>query len=259
MAKARPNKSCVQAIEGFVMSTGGVISPPPAALIICVSPWRELGGPVQRRQRRIEVPMAKSAISRAMETWDQQVVRVEVECSRKATGNLLERNVARSRLRRAKPSPELAAESARLREPRYVTSKLGRFELVREFNWFQCVRQKVGARHEITVDVAHPDEAAVVAKAIARAERLVLGVERSMPAIRRAITRELLGLYNGEWRGSAKATSAAGFQRRLKLSWVGIGRGRVTVHLDADGMFTDHVVEVRLSPQLKIQEILLAG
>src|SRR5687768_18448635 len=70
-------------LEGIITSTGGALGPDPA-LIIHVSPRRKLGGKVQRRERRIEVPMPEKSITRAMTTWDGKVVRLEVELMAKA-------------------------------------------------------------------------------------------------------------------------------------------------------------------------------
>jgi hypothetical protein len=69
----------------------------------------------------------------------------------------------------------------------------------------------------------------------------------------------MLDLYNSTWREDGPLLSDAAFKERLSLSSVVVGEDRTTAYVDCDGLFTDHVIEVRMSPEGRVEEICLAG
>jgi hypothetical protein len=263
MKKQATHKTSVEKarrIEGVVTSVGGVLGPGTPALVVFLCPWRELDGPAQRRELRIEVPVrSKAAINKGMEKWDGKTVSLLCERVRKATGNFLEQNVARSPLREVTTAPALATEATELAKPQSVTSRLlGELHLNRHLGWYEGTRRRGGLEYSVHVDVEDPDNSKLVERTVQRACELVRGVEQMLPVIREGIATKLLGTYNDIWREDAPVLSAAAFKRRQVLHSIGVCKQRITVHFDCDGLFTDHGVEVRMSPRLRIQEVLIA-
>jgi hypothetical protein len=250
----------VRQIEGVVASVGGVLGAAPA-LVIFLRPWREVGAKLERRELRVEVPLASAkAVSRAMTTWDDATVSLAVEQVAKARGNFLERNVARSPLRRLKTGLDLAGAAAELAKPKSVKSRLlGTLKLDRDMSWFEGKRRHGKLRYDVMATCRDPDNEKAVVKAVERTEAAVVGVERALRSIHRAIGDDLLETYNDTWRQRDRPLSAAAFARKHVLSSLTCAPGRITLHFDCAGLFTDHVVEVRLSPKLEVTEVCLAG
>jgi hypothetical protein len=250
----------VRQIEGVIASVGGLLGTAPA-LVIFLRPWREMGGKLERRELRVEVPLtSEKAVSRAMTTWDDATVSLAVEQVAKASGNRLERNVARSPLRRIKTGLALAGATAELAKPVSVKSKLlGTLKLDRDMSWFEGKRRHGKARYDVMILCRDPDNAKAVAKAIAQAEAAVVGVERALRSIGQSISDALLKTYNDQWRQGGRALTAAAFARKHVLYSLEAAPGRITLLFDCAGLFADHVVEVRLSPRLELTEVCLAG
>jgi hypothetical protein len=131
--------------------------------------------------------------------------------------------------------------------------------LDRDMNWFEGKRRRGALHYDVMLTCRDPDDPRAVAKAVAQAEAAVPGLERSLSAIREAISDQLLDKYNDAWREEGRPLSATAFQRKLELESVEISPTRVTLMFDCAGLFSDHAIEVRLSPRLEVREVCLAG
>lgn len=234
---------------------------PNPALVIFLRPWRERGGPLQRRELRVEVPLtSERAVAAAWRRWDGQPVSLAAELVRKASGNLLERNVARSPLRRLKPETDLTSATKALARTKRVRSRLlGTLTLDRDLGAFEGRRRAASLRYSVSIAVADPDNARGVARALEVAEVAVKGIERALPRIRETIAHRLLATYNQTWREGGEPLSPIAFQRRHVLESVDLTSRRITLFFECGQLFADHVVEVRMSPRLKVTEVCLAG
>lgn len=246
-------------ITGLVEDAGGTLGSSPT-LILELRPWQPEDGPVSSAFLRIEVPVESEAdIEAGMERWHGEIVRLEIETLRKPSGNSLGQIVARSPIESVGPTAELAETIARHRQPvRVVNAVLGTLELRRSFDQFTCKRRAKGLSYDVTVDVEDADDGEAVDREIGDAAARIQKLETALPSILDAIVEAKLDLYNDTWRTVPWRMSAARFKKRLKLSLVNVGHTRVTVDFDVGGMFTDHAVEVRMSPDLEIREILLS-
>lgn len=246
-------------IEGVITSCGGVLAAEPA-LVLILRPWRKLDGAVQRNELRVEVPVKdEAALQRSMGKWREGSIALSVRTVRRATKLYMEKIVAQSRLRRVDGSPELRQLSEQQAKPQFAKGAiLGPLELEREFQWYQTTRRHRRTTYTVIVDSADPDDSRGVANEVVRAERIVVRLEQALPRLRDAIANALLDTYNDSWRQNGRSLSATGFSRRHKLQSVQIGASGVTVHFQNGGLFTDHVVEIRLTPRLRIEEVLIA-
>jgi hypothetical protein len=246
-------------IEGVITGCGGNHGSEPT-LVLFLRPWRQLECPAQHKELRVEVPMkSEAAMLLAMQKWNEGLVAMTVRTIRKATKLYVERIVAQSSLRRVDLSPDLQRVSEEQRKPKFVTGPvLGRLKLERDYSWYVAQRTYIRTRYSVIVDSEDPDNDGAVAKVIRRAENLVPRIEQALPQLRDAIARDLLNIYNDSWRENRPSLSATDFARRHKLCTVQIGKDRITLHFENGGLFTEHIVEVRLSPRLGVQEILVA-
>jgi hypothetical protein len=161
---------------------------------------------------------------------------------------------------RIEPDAELLEIVNRRAKPRGVKDPiLGELVLDRRANWYAAERAPGKRPYDVAVQTADPDDNAAVAAAISRAGPVVRHLEGALPAFLEAITVEMLELYNSTWREEGPVLSVADFKRRLSLSSVVVGEERTTAYFDCDGLFTDHVIEVRMSPGGSVTEICLAG
>ncbi len=260
MGAARKAAKGVRRVEGTVTGVGGLLGAKPA-LVIFLRPWRGEDGVAQKKELRVEVPVkSQSALSGAMRRWDGKNVALSIETVRKASGSRLEQNVARSPLRQVTPAAGLVAVAKEQARPKRVKSRvLGSLKLDRDMGWFQGERKKAKARYAVYVVTGDADNDKAVGKEVERAAGFVLRIEQSLPKIRDAIAAELLDTYNDAWREGGRPMSTTAFKRRQQLESMVIDSRRITLHFDCAGLFTDHVVEVRMSPRLKVSEVCLAG
>jgi hypothetical protein len=250
----------VTRIEGIVTSTGGVLGKNPA-FIVMLRPWKDATGKVQRKQIRVEVPLENErGISRMMRTWDGKAVALSVETLSRAHGNFLERIAARSPLRRIEQGRDLNAVVEQQAKPRRVENRvIGVLKLDRGMGWYEGKRKTGKLAYGVCVDTPDPDDDSAVAKAVDEAGAIALRIERELPRIRDAIADELLDTYNDNWRESGRPLSAAAFKKRHELATLQVTKRRITLYFDCKGLFTDHVVEVRLSPRLAVREVCVSG
>lgn len=112
--------------------------------------------------------------------------------------------------------------------------------------------QWTGKRNGFAFDLATKD--------VERGRKMLLAIEKQLPKLRDAIVKKMLPLYNDTWREDAPKLGPRAFRARLSIEAISVMRdGRATIFFDADEMFTDHAIEVRLSKTLSINEIHLAG
>jgi hypothetical protein len=246
-------------IEGVIVSSGGSLGSDPA-LVLILRPWRQIGGSEQTKDLRVEVPMkSEAALNLAMRKWGEGSVSMTVKTTHRATKLYLERIVAQSPLHRVKLSPELKRASDEQLKSKSVSSPiLGRLKLERDYFWYVASRTYMSTRYCVIVVSDNPDDDLAVAKDVRRAERIVPRIEQSIPKLRKAIARDLLDTYNDSWLEKRRPLSATEFAQRHKLGSVQIGTDRITLHFENGGLFTEHIVEVRLSTRLSVQEILVS-
>jgi hypothetical protein len=157
---------------------------------------------------------------------------------------------------------ELEAIAARRATPVVVTDPtLGTLTLIREHDCWKTRRRRRGSSYGVFIDRSHQgDDRRRDARDIVRAGRVVRRIEEDLGAIRRAVVEAMLPLHNDTWRGDAPRLSARRFAARLSISEMSVAPGgAATLWFEADGMFTDHAIEVRLGRTGKVKEIGLAG
>jgi hypothetical protein len=70
-------------------------------------------------------------------------------------------------------------------------------------------------------------------------------------------TGDLLSRYNRQWREGSDPLEPADFLQRLTANSVQCAdSGWRTVNYDHDGLFTDHIIEMRISPDGEIRAVL---
>jgi hypothetical protein len=117
-----------------------------------------------------------------------------------------------------------------LAQPRTMKdSLLGRLALDRELGWFEARRKTKTFDYRVYVDVLEPDNDKKVAKAIARARLIVQAIERDIGNLRRAISHELLELYNTEWRTGGRPMTRSAFERKQVLEAVEVSSTMTTL------------------------------
>ncbi|MCW8141384.1 MAG: DUF2262 domain-containing protein [Planctomycetota bacterium] len=234
-------------------------------LVLFLRPWLDADGVVQPEELRVQMPIkiaakahgraAHEAIARAQRRLQGEAVALTITTAYPAGANSLETAETRA-IRRVTVGNELLGvvrQQAVLREVR--DRVLGKLVLERDFGWYSGWRRG----YEVTVDTPNPDDERKVAQAIERARAIVLRIEADLRVIREAVVHELFDVCNEEWRAGERPVSRAAFVRRLTIQSIGVNVRRVTVLLGTNGLFADHVVEVRLSPKGKVREICLAG
>ena len=247
-------KGLVRHVEGVVSSVGGAHGRPPT-FEFHLQPWREVDGEQGRGELRVEVELTDAKrIGPLMTKWNGRALRVKVECTRAASTRFLEINVARSPLRAIEYGAELGRRAAALKARRIRSRTLGTLALDVGSGWFRGAR----GGYEVAFESPYPEDRTAVAEALARAEAAVTGVERRLPLLRQASAEELLATHNRRWNTGGKALSEHAFRRRHRLSAVEVGSTGVTVYFDTADLFGEHGVEIRLGPDLEIEEVLIS-
>jgi len=86
-----------------------------------------------------------------------------------------------------------------------------------------------------------------------RARDIVDRWDEWIARVRPAIISELLPLHNDQWRTVGAALDASAFLARLSVCSLSIDDNNcVSIHFDADDMFMEHAVDVRISPDDQI-------
>jgi hypothetical protein len=251
-----------QRIEGLVVSAAAVSRRGAKwDLVLFLCPWRHDGGTVQRKQLRLLVPMDKESASRAISRWEGKGVALQLERlqlpSKKLPWGLAHGSPPLKSLRLDAEMQEVIEDQGK---PRRVTNPvLGELELDRRFGWYQGKRGRAKSSYEVSIGTPDAEDAAAVAKAVGHGARVVQQLEAGLPSILDAIIRKTLDLYNSTWRQEGAVLTAAAFRKRLALESVVIDEERTTAFFDCDGLFTDHIIEVRMSPRGRITEICLSG
>jgi hypothetical protein len=257
--------SATRTIEGVVEPHGaGIVGTGEhLSMTFTLNPWRDLDGEWRERDRLfVRVPMSSlDAARRASNRYPGgTIVRLAIGKIAPASKYSLQWAAGLRPLRKIKGDTTARAVVARRAQPRTVREPiLGTLTLEREVGWFSTRRMISGVNCQLSIGVTDPDDEAGVAKEIARGRALLERTERGMSAIRDRIGSELLGLYNQSWREGGPKLSRKAFLRRIELSSINIAPSRVTVYFDAGGLFTDHVVEVRIGPRGAISEVCVSG
>lgn len=262
-AKKKRTASRVQAgdrIRGVVASTGGAWGADSFDLILSLRPWIDAAGSIQKKALRVVVARkTQRAMNRAMGEWRGKTVSLTVTKAWAATQNRLEGAEAKS-LRSTTAGPELLATKERQATATCVKDRvLGELTLERHLGCHAGFRRTAKLEYEVLVETPDPDDEGKVGKLIDRARKLALQVEKRLPKISQAVADDLLDQCNGTWRPTEPPLSPAAFKRQLSPTSLHIAAGRVTLDLAAGDLFGDHIVEVRMSPRGKINEILIAG
>ncbi len=61
------------------------------------------------------------------------------------------------------------------------------------------------------------------------------------------------------WRESGPPLSVVVFKKRHELQTIQVMSRRITLYFDCKAVFTDRVVEARLSPRVAVREVCISG
>jgi hypothetical protein len=225
-------------------------------------PWRETGGNLSKKQLRVVMPATNhAAISRATR-WSGKTVRIAVsrlhEPSRRWPYGSARGTFPPRPLR-----PDRMLSAARAEQERPCTFKdpvLGRlsYDATMDSLVGRCRLGRSTGRLYVSVRGLDIDDAKAVDKVLARARVVLAGLESVLKSIQERIAKDLLGIYNDNWRTGAALDKVA-FLKHLKLGSISLSRQRSTIEFEAGRLFQGHAVEVRLSPTGAVREVCLAG
>jgi hypothetical protein len=250
-------------IEGVIAEMVGGGTQPPYEVLVMLSPWREVGGAIVKKQLRLEVPHAnEAAMLRAMTHY------------LKARGSAIALKVTGLKPEKRSPwwgeanatrpisaiDPEVFGAAAKelAAERRIRDTRLGTLTLDRGMNWFEGSRKLGSTRYTLAVEVGNPDDDGKVAKAIGSAGSVVETVERDWPKLIGMIADELLDTCNSAWRKEERPVSRRDFIAQLRPNEIVVGPARTTIYIKSGRLFGEHGVEVRLARNGKSREILVS-
>lgn len=132
---------------------------------------------------------------------------------------------------------------------RFTSDQLGDMAWDELLRWWTTRRVIDGI--EVALSLSGPANA--TATFFSQAADVIERLEPSLPETKAFAARKLLALANGEWlEPGAPRMDRERFIARLGLRSVVLTEGgEVELYLDADGMFTDHSVIVRLDRDLR--------
>jgi hypothetical protein len=236
-------------VTGVVRQVGGLTGFPNAGdgptLILLLTPWLRAGDrkPIDRTLR-IEIPAPEPEVARAMKTFESGST-VELELERLEEGPTAGRwaGVGRLPLRRVEPNPTLETFRQSIERPAMIADpKLGQLTLkpgaiIAEWNDQQAPDSfdgqiRLGGHScEVSIEVTRGSRSntrsarARDRKDIARAAVLIARFDKRFATIARALTREFLPVYNGEWRGNRAELTSNAFRAQLSPSSLLVGAG----------------------------------
>jgi hypothetical protein len=253
-------------IEGVVAPVGGSTRGHDGytrwSLTFTLDPWREVGGEWRRADPLwVLVPAPSQAVARrqAAALRPGGILRLAIGAIVPRSRFRSKHAVGRPPVRRIAGDATARAVVAQRERPHTVRDGLfGTLRLERALDWLSTKRRIDGAACELSIAVRDADDAAAMGADVAKARPLLLRTEKQLPSVRGAIARELLGTYNGTWRHGRPKLSRAAFLKRITLTSINLAPERVTLYFGADGMFTEHAIEVRLGPRGAISEVTIA-
>jgi hypothetical protein len=188
------------------------------------------------------------------------IVRLAIGKITPASKYALPRATARGKVAKIAGDASAKAVVERRQQPRALTDPvLGKLTLERELSWFSGKRATRGKRYEFSIEVDDPDRERTVERELARGRAALLRTERALPAIRDAVARKTLPLYNDNWRERRPKLSRTAFLGKIRLASIQVAPKRITVYFDPKQLFFGHVIEVRIRPNGKVSEVCLAG
>jgi hypothetical protein len=215
-------------------------------------PW-ELDGMVASESLRIEIPCSEEELFSSTKGIAADAM-VSVSCGRpeRRRGGWLA--IGRLPVSRAKGSAQLRVALAEHLKPVVVRDKvLGKLVLDRSLDAFKGRVRIAGRRCDLLLIGSRAPE-------FDRARRTVAHIANRFAALLSAIAREMLPLYNDNWRAERRALGRTAFLARIRVSSITIPpSGRTSLFFRDGGLFYDHFIEVRLRPTGAISEICLAG
>jgi hypothetical protein len=164
-------------------------------------------------------------------------------------------------IKRTNGSAWLQAANAARQQPVVIRDEvLGKLVLERTYSWFSTKVKLRGRRCDLSIQQSGATEdPARDLRDIKRARMVIAHLDAKWPAIEKAIVREMLPLYNDNWRGERRVVNAKQFLARIRHGSIVVGPTRVTMYFNSGGLFYEHGIEVRLTPRCAVSEICLAG
>lgn len=235
------------------------------SLSFSVNPWRELDGPVQRDRLYLSgFPVPENDAQRRGHTR-----KVPAGATRRLRLRMTKRmHTRRADLLEIGPSVKDAGLESIKKERTKASPAaeiedevLGTLELDRRLNWYAGQRRFERRKYSISIEQSSEEDGVTATKAITRARRAIERFEENMTQIRGVIARELLALYNDEWRTDrAKRLDRAKFLKRIVLQSAVISPdGSVQLYFTDGGLFARHSIEVFVNRRGKATDASLAG
>jgi hypothetical protein len=254
-------KQPARMIEGVIQSAGGGSSGSADwDLVLFLTPWREAGGPLVKRQVRLVVPIGKkAALDRALAQHRAgAAVAVAVSELEKQKKYLWWSAFGIPPLRSTDPTPFQGEVKRQAKRRVTHDDTLGELVLDRGMGWYEGTRRIGRGSYSVAVLTDEPDDDKKVARAIAAAGPRVVALEKEWGAILDAVTDELLASYNGKWRQGGRPLSTTAFKKQLRPSEIHVAADRTTLYLSSGKLFAEHGVEVRIPHRGKRREILIS-
>lgn len=223
---------------------------------LTLNPWRQPGKPPATSPLKLDM---RTPSERAFERTTAplaagQVRRFRVGPLDSETVGLFEigAKVRDAVLARAKPAKPLIVRDEVL--GRLVLNKAGRL--------FTGKRSAHGQRYTLAIDASETgDEPTLTDSLRAVARKSVVRFEKSFPAVRRRVSRDLLSLYNRTWRDDEDpAISAKVFATRISLSGVQVSPdGSMDAYFADGGLFAGHTICVTVDARAKVKHATIVG
>jgi hypothetical protein len=253
-------------------SVEGVLNGPPAGVggnkrwtfVFELVPWRIDGSTdLCDVPLRVEIPVSERELDRWMDRLnDGNRVEVAVRRLSRPAGKPWWLATARFPVRRTAGSALLRRAQAERAKPVVIEdSELGRLVLDRSLYWFEGKRRFGGRSYRISVMQSGAGENRTRdLRDVERGKAIILELEARHSATLAAIAREMLPLYNDNWRDRRKRLKPGPFLERIRLSDIVIhSDGAATMYFKDGGLFLGHTIEVRVRGRRKISEICLSG
>jgi hypothetical protein len=252
-------------IEGIVASSGGVSGTDNYSkwwLTFALDPWREVGGDWRKGDElRVMAPAPSHDVARrqAAALRAGEILRLAIKKIVPRSRYRTRYAVGRGPVRRIRGDAAARALVAQRARPHTIRDRVfGTLQLERAFDWVSTWRKIDGVSSELAIKIRDADDAEGIAADVVKGRPVLVRTLKQLPSIRGAVARKLLGLYNGTWREGRPKLSRAAFLERISLSSIIVAPERVTIHFEADEMFTDHGIEVRLGPRGAVSHVDLA-
>jgi hypothetical protein len=254
-------------VTGRVRSVGGLNGWPKASdgstLVLLLTPWMRGDQPKPLDcLLRIVIPVPEPEVARMMKTFESGST-VELALAQ-LDGPKGGRCSGRGRLpvRRVEPSPTLEAFRRVIDRPAALEDpKLGRLTLepgaiIAEYNDQQAPDSFVGRVHlgrevcELSIELTRGSRSntrsarARDRRDIARAAALVGRFDKGFEKLLGGIVREVLPVYDKDWRGGRQRLTAAAFRQRLVPRSISVwSNGAARLVLDTGDLFERQVIQ----------------